>query len=100
MLAVDFDQNGRRDIWDPDDAIGSVAHYFSKNGWQMNQPVTEQSVASSNPETIELSTYEGSEYWRTYHNFKVIKRYNNSNKYAMAVHQLSQAIKEKYLYLR
>jgi len=28
--------------------------------------------------------------------FKVIKKYNNSNKYAMAVHQLAQAIKQQY----
>jgi membrane-bound lytic murein transglycosylase B len=26
----------------------------------------------------------------------VIKKYNNSNKYAMAVHQLAQAIKQRY----
>jgi len=45
---------------------------------------------------IELSTYEGSEYWRVHPNFKVIKKYNNSNKYAMAVHQLAQAIKQRF----
>ncbi|MGZ8944403.1 MAG: lytic murein transglycosylase, partial [Methylococcaceae bacterium] len=45
---------------------------------------------------IELSTYEGNEFWRVYPNFKVIKKYNNSNKYAMAVHQLAQAIKQQY----
>lgn len=33
-LAVDFDGDGRRDIWDSRaDALGSIAHYLSRNGW-------------------------------------------------------------------
>lgn len=95
-LAVDFDHNGRRDLWHAKDAIGSVAHYFSKNGWQYKNPVTQEADNVDDPSVIELSTYEGNEYWRVHHNFKVIKRYNNSNKYAMAVHQLAQAIKQQY----
>ena len=97
-LAVDFDRNGRRDLWHAKDAIGSVAHYFSKNGWQYHNPVTEEVDGPYGDSVIELSTYEGDEYWQTHHNFKVIKRYNNSNKYAMAVHQLAQAIKQQYSY--
>jgi membrane-bound lytic murein transglycosylase B len=39
--AVDFDNDGLRDIWkNPVDAIGSVANYFSRHGWQQNGPVT------------------------------------------------------------
>lgn len=39
-LAVDFNQDGRTDIInDPVDAIGSIAHYLSVNGWQRNQPI-------------------------------------------------------------
>ena len=39
-FAVDFDGDGRRDLWrNPRDAIGSVAHYFKKNGWRNGQPV-------------------------------------------------------------
>ncbi|GAA4854976.1 lytic murein transglycosylase B [Luteimonas vadosa] len=34
----------------------------------------------------------GKEHWLAYRNFYVISRYNHSPKYAMAVHQLSQAI--------
>lgn len=38
--AVDFDGDGRRDIWDnPVDAIGSVANYFNKHGWMKGGPV-------------------------------------------------------------
>ena len=38
--AVDFDHDGRIDIWnDPDDAIGSVASYFRQHGWVAGDPV-------------------------------------------------------------
>jgi membrane-bound lytic murein transglycosylase B len=39
--AVDFNGDGRRDLWDSNaDAIGSVANYFKSHGWQAGQPVT------------------------------------------------------------
>jgi membrane-bound lytic murein transglycosylase B len=38
----------------------------------------------------------GSEYWVGYHNFYVVTRYNRSTKYALAAHQLSQAIRSRY----
>ena len=44
---------------------------------------------------IELETQNGREYWFGYQNFYVITRYNRSPLYAMAVHQLSQAIREQ-----
>jgi membrane-bound lytic murein transglycosylase B len=38
--AIDFDGDGGRDIWDnPEDAIGSVANYFAKHGWQGSIPL-------------------------------------------------------------
>jgi membrane-bound lytic murein transglycosylase B len=95
-LAVDFNNDGRRDLWHPKDAVGSVANYFSHSGWQPHNPVTKREAAANDASVIELSTYEGSEYWHIYPNFNVIKKYNNSNKYAMAVHQLAQAIKQRY----
>jgi membrane-bound lytic murein transglycosylase B len=36
--AVDFDGDGKRDIWNnPADAIGSIANYFAKHGWESGQ---------------------------------------------------------------
>lgn len=43
--AVDFDNSGHRDLWDPQDAIGSVANYFAGNGWQPGQPVAARASA-------------------------------------------------------
>ena len=37
--AVDFDGDGRRDIWNsPADALASTAHYLQSSGWQQGQP--------------------------------------------------------------
>jgi membrane-bound lytic murein transglycosylase B len=38
-LAVDFDGDGRRDIWETRaDALGSIAHYFQRSGWREGEP--------------------------------------------------------------
>lgn len=40
-FAVDFNGDGRVDIWtDTTDAIGSVANYFAEHGWKPGEPVT------------------------------------------------------------
>ncbi len=44
---------------------------------------------------IKLDTYDGDELWLGGKNFYVITRYNHSSHYAMAVHQLAQAIKSR-----
>lgn len=39
--AVDFDQDGRRDLLaSPADAIGSVANYLRRHGWEPSQPIS------------------------------------------------------------
>jgi len=39
--AVDFDNDGKRDIWNnPADMIGSIANYFKIHGWKKGQAIT------------------------------------------------------------
>jgi membrane-bound lytic murein transglycosylase B len=37
--AVDFNHDGHINLWDPEDAIGSVAHYFQAHGWTPHDAV-------------------------------------------------------------
>jgi membrane-bound lytic murein transglycosylase B len=45
--AVDFSGDGKRDLWDSVDAIGSVANYFKRHGWQQGEGVAVPAVATS-----------------------------------------------------
>ena len=39
-LAVDYDQDGKKDIWHtPADAIGSIANYLRHHGWKPGKPI-------------------------------------------------------------
>lgn len=127
--AVDFNGDGVRDLWNPVDAIGSIANYFAKHGWQRGGEVAvpaqvSSAVYASMPDgfkvkyslgslankgitprygrgsagqahLLALSTVPGGykEPWIGYQNFYVITRYNHSNYYAMAVHQLAEAVR-------
>jgi membrane-bound lytic murein transglycosylase B len=126
--AVDFDDDGKRDIWNnPVDAIGSVANYFSKHGWQHAEQVVlpavieapsadgaanqgglkpshkvselralgvevPQVAGDADAGLLRMDGAVGPEYWLALHNFYVITKYNRSPMYALAVHQLSEAI--------
>jgi len=49
--AVNFDGEGKKDIWtNPTDAIGSVAHYFKRHGWQRGKLVIKAAIAEGNPQ--------------------------------------------------
>jgi membrane-bound lytic murein transglycosylase B len=41
-FAVDFNNDGKTDLWNAEDAIGSIANYFAKNGW--NSSIQEVAV--------------------------------------------------------
>lgn len=124
--AVDFDDDGKRDLWNsPADVIGSVANYLAEHGWARDEavavPLTGDAPAElerSNRKTryryrelaaaglaaeqappadtavglVELEGEDAPEYWAGLGNFFVITSYNHSRLYAMAVHQLSEAI--------
>ncbi|QFY42092.1 lytic murein transglycosylase B [Candidatus Methylospira mobilis] len=128
--AMDLNGDGKKDLWSPADAIGSVANYFSSHGWQRGgRVVTPATAVNSNAGALEagydthysldtlrdngiqvadntlpdqnnykllrLSTNSGDEYRIGHDNFYVITRYNHSTHYAMAVHELAQAIKAR-----
>ncbi|MGE0482950.1 MAG: lytic murein transglycosylase B [Gammaproteobacteria bacterium] len=132
-LAVDFDADGVRNIWDDaDDAIGSVANYLAHHGWKRGRPImspaeADGAVAASlaqealkpqytlgdlvaagvrprrriaeAEDAVALYRLEGrdsDEYWLGFENFYVISRYNPRIKYAMAVAQLAEAIRDRY----
>jgi len=50
--AVDFDGDGKRDLWNSlPDVIGSVANYFSRHGWESGDSVVHQ-VAVNNTSIV------------------------------------------------
>lgn len=54
--AVDFDEDGSRDLWrSKADVIGSVANYLHRHGWQAGQPVTRRAIASTDAAFDEIS---------------------------------------------
>lgn len=50
--AVDFDDDGARDLWQPADAIGSVANYFHQHGWRQGEPVAVRAEVAPNARPI------------------------------------------------
>lgn len=55
--AVDFDGNGNKDLWTSEaDALGSAAHYLSRFGWRMAEPVF---VEVTLPERFDYTLADG-----------------------------------------
>jgi len=52
--AVDFNGDGRRDLWNTVDTIGSVANYFKGYGWRSGEPVAFRAVSARNNATLEI----------------------------------------------
>ena len=88
QFAVDYTGDGRRDIWsdDPSDALASAAAYLQRNGWQRGVSWGSESSNGS------LQPQPGGPRFATTANFRVIKRYNNSDAYAIGVGHLSDRI--------
>lgn len=92
-FAVDFTGDGRRDIWsdDPTDSLASTASYLARNGWVRNVKWgAEQGVTSLDGTLIEPQP--GGPKFIVTQNFRVIKRYNNSDSYAIGVGHLADRI--------
>ncbi|WP_231489494.1 lytic murein transglycosylase B [Billgrantia saliphila] len=48
--AVDFDDDGLRDLWtNPVDAIGSVGNYFAEHGWRQGEPIYHEATGPETP---------------------------------------------------
>lgn len=58
--AVDFDGDGRVDLWrSGDDAIGSVANYLARHDWLRGQPVWSQALVADSQRDAALSKLDG-----------------------------------------
>jgi membrane-bound lytic murein transglycosylase B len=129
--AVNFSGSGKTDLMNDEvDVIGSIANYYKKHGWSIDEPIAVQAVIIGDRynyllrynkpnqsykfselvrygiipkvnvphdnlkvKIVALDNRYSQEYWLGFHNFDVIKRYNQSDLYAMAVYQLSYYIK-------
>ncbi len=91
--AVDFTDDGRRDIWsaDPTDALASAANYLSRSGWRRGQPWSEEADPGDGRGSL-IAPQAGGPAFRIYPNFGVIKRYNNSTNYALGVGYLASRL--------
>jgi len=92
-FAVDFTGDGRRDIWgdDPSDALASTASYLARNGWRTGLVWgAEAGTAGVSGRSIQPQA-NGVRFTVT-RNFNVLKTYNNSDFYALAVGHLADRI--------
>ena len=91
-FAVDFTGDGRRDIWsdDPSDALASTAAYLARNGWTRGRGWGREVPAGTSGRV--LQPQPGGPRFAVNSNFQVVKRYNNSDAYAIGVGHLADRI--------
>jgi membrane-bound lytic murein transglycosylase B len=59
-FAVDFDGDGRIDLWaDPADIAGSVANYLARHDWQRGQPVLLRATVPRDDRDVVLRRLDG-----------------------------------------
>lgn len=132
--AVDFDKDGKRDVWNSiPDILASIANYLHRYHWIFNTPVYYEIGADlqgkelqeayeigrkglvqvtdveaiqkismppspGNKEVtvvgLELDENGGMRYVAGYPNFQAITKWNNSNRYAMAVTELAEKFRD------
>jgi membrane-bound lytic murein transglycosylase B len=93
QFAVDFTGDGRRDIWseDPTDALASTAAYLARNGWTRGMAWGREAAGGAGATRI-IQPQPGGPSFAVTPNFGVIKRYNNSDSYAIGVGHLADRI--------
>ena len=92
-FALDFDGDGRRDVWgdDPADALAATASYLARNGWRRGLPWGEE--AGTGPLSGRtIRPQAGGPRFTVTRNFDVLKRYNNSDFYAATVGHLADRL--------
>ena len=126
--AVDWDNDGHRDIWNNrGDVAASIGNYLADRGWRRGEPVFDEVRLPSNFDyaladgtartvadwaargvtRVDGSPWAGAENLQAqlflpagaqgpalllHHNFGVIRRYNNSDRYALVVALLARAM--------
>ena len=130
QYAQDFNNDGKKDIWnDHLDIFASIAHYLKSHGWDNNRTWGREVIIPSNffikenykewknkslkfwsdknirmlnnnklphlslKANLILPTKDNKKAFLVYDNFNKIKKYNNSNYYALSVGILSDRIK-------
>lgn len=127
-LAVDFDQDQRRDIWhNPPDVFASIAHFLAEKGWQLDQTWGREVKlpASFDQQLIGLEVQKPLSDWQelgvrriddgdlpsrtlsaslvrpdqgrtflVYGNFRVLREWNRSTYFGLAVSQLADRLSQ------
>ncbi|MCK0143250.1 lytic murein transglycosylase [Aliiroseovarius sp. F20344] len=94
--AVDFRGDGKRDIWsdDPTDALASTAAYLSRSGWKRGQRWGDE-ITGNSPSgrgRVVKPAGDSGPVFEVYHNYSVLGRYNNAQKYIIGVGHLSDRL--------
>lgn len=57
VYAVDFDGDGRRDLWNSNaDVVGSIGNYLARHGWRRDRPIAAEAVlANGRTETLAIT---------------------------------------------
>ncbi len=94
LFAVDYTGDGRRDIWseDPSDSLASTAAYLAKSGWSRGTPWGRELLPGDTAPGSVIQPQPGGPRFAVTGNFSAIKRYNNSDAYAIGVGHLADRI--------
>ena len=127
--AVDYNKDGKRDIWkDKKDIFASMANYLKTKGWRVNEPIFSSvklpkkfdlklanlkkkkslkewkklgiKVDKNINEKLKASLFipkDSKKSYLVYKNFFNLKKWNNSNHFALSVGELAKKISKKII---